>query len=71
MKYALKRGVVWLESLPIVDHIATILVLGVDGHLVAVPAPLLLAVSPLMKSILSEHLPSAYSQCFSLVIQKV
>ena len=64
MKYALKRDVVWLESLPIVDHFATIILTGDDGHLVEVTASLLLAVSPLMRSILSEHLPPAYSQCF-------
>ena len=64
MKYALKRDVVWLESLPIVDHFATIILTGDDGHLVEVTASLLLAVSSLMRSILSEHLPPAYSQCF-------
>ena len=64
MKYALKRDVVWLESIPIVDNIATILVLGVDGHLVAVPAPLLLAVSPLM----IEYLVRTSSFCLQSML---
>jgi len=68
MKCSLKRNVVWLESLPTADNVAaTILLLGGDGHLVPVPASLLLAVSPLVRSILAEHLPPAFNQsCISL-----
>ena len=68
MKCSLKRNVVWLESLPTADNVATtILLLGGDGHLVPVSASLLLAVSPLVRSILAEHLPPAFNQsCISL-----
>jgi len=62
MKYALKRDVVWLKCLPIADNVATILLLGGGGHVVPVPASLLLAVSPLVRNILDEHLPPAFSQ---------
>ena len=64
MKYVLRRDAVWLESLHTADHAVTLLLLGGDGHQVAVPAPLLLAASPLVRNILTDHLPPAYSQCF-------
>jgi len=64
MKYTLKRDIVWRESLLTADHAATLLLLGGDGHQVAVPAPLLLAASPLVRSILADHLPPTYSPCF-------
>jgi len=68
MKYSLtlKGTVVWLDYL-LTAEVATILLLGGDGHLVPVPASLLLAASPLVRSILAEHPPPASSQsCISL-----
>jgi len=68
MKHALtlKGNVVWLDYL-LTAEVATILLLGGDGHLVPVPASLLLAVSPLVRNILAEHFPPASSQsCISL-----
>ena len=63
MNLILKRDPVWLECLPTPDVSATLLILGGDGQQVAVPVPLLLAVSPVVRSILTEHLPPAYSPC--------
>ena len=64
MNLILKRDPVRLQCLPAPDaSAALILLLGGDGQQVAVPAPLLLAASPLVKSILTGHLPPAYSPC--------
>jgi len=60
----LKRDAVWLGSLPSPHAGPTLLLLGRDGQQVAVPAPLLLAASPLVRSILTGHLPPAYGPCF-------
>jgi len=64
MNYILKRDLVWLGSLPqITDASATVLLIGGNGHQVAVPASLLLAASPLVRNILTDHLPPSYSPC--------
>jgi len=60
----LKRNPVWLASLPVSATSATIVLLGKDEDQVAVPAPLLLAASPLARSVLADLLPPAYSQHF-------
>jgi len=64
MNFILKRDPVWLASLPSHNASPSLLLLGGDGQQVAVPAPLLLAVSPLVRSILTDLLPPAYSPCF-------
>jgi len=64
MNLKLKGDPVWFGSLPSPDASPTLLLLGGDGQQVAVPAPLLLAVSPLVRSILTDLLPPAYSPCF-------
>ena len=64
MNLILKHDPVWLGSLPSPDASTSLVLLGVDGHQVAVPAPLLLAVSPLVRNILSDLLPPAYCPCF-------
>ena len=61
MNYVLKRDPAWLGSLPTHDFGTDLLLLGGDGHQVAVPAALLLAVSPLVRSIFGNLLPPAYS----------
>jgi len=64
MDLILKRDPVWLQFLPTPDACATLLLLlGGNGQQVVVPAPLLLAASPVVRSILSDHLPPAYSLC--------
>jgi len=62
MNLILRRDPVWLRALPS-PNASTILLLGSDGQQVAVPATLLLAVSPLVRSILIGLLPPAYSPC--------
>jgi len=62
MNLILRRDPVWLGSLSLSTS-PTVLLLAGDGQQVAVPAPLLLAVSPLVRSILTELLPPAYSPC--------
>jgi len=64
MNLILKRDPVWLSSLPCPSTSPTLLLLGGDGQQVAVPAPLLLAVSPLVRSILKDIPPPAFSPCF-------
>ena len=64
MNLILKRDPVWLGSLTSPNASPTLLLLGGDGQQVAVPAHLLLAVSPLVRSILTDLLPPAYSPCF-------
>jgi len=64
MNLVLKRDPVWLGSLPSPNASPNLLLLGGDGQQVAVPATLLLAVSPLVRSILTDLLPPAYSPCF-------
>ena len=63
MNLILKRDPVWLGCLPSPNASPTLLLLGGDSQQVAVPAPLLLAVSPLVRSILAHLLPPAYSPC--------
>jgi len=63
MNLILKRDPVWLESLPSPNASPTLLLLGGDGQQVAVPAPLVLAASPLVRSILTDLPPPAYSPC--------
>ena len=62
MNLILRRDPVWLGSLSLCTS-PTVLLLAGDGQQVAVPAPLLLAVSPLVRSILTDLLPPAYSPC--------
>jgi len=65
MNVIFKRDPVWLESLPNPHASPTLLLLlGGDGQQVAVPAPVLLAASPLVRSILTDLLPPAYGPCF-------
>jgi len=62
-RLTLKRDPVWLDCLPTSDVSATLLLIGGDGQQVAVPVPLLLAVSPVVRRLLTDHLPPAYSPC--------
>ena len=64
LNFILKRDPVWLESLPPVESRTTIILLSGDGEEVAVPVPLLPAVSPLVQSILADPPLLAYSPCF-------
>ena len=64
MSYVLKRDAVWLESLPMSDTSGTIVLLSGDGCQVVVPAVLLLAASPLVRNMLTDHLPPIYSPIF-------
>jgi len=64
MNLILKHAPVWLGSVHPPDGRATLVLMGGDGHQVAVPAPLLLAVSPLVRSILRDLLPPPYCPCF-------
>ena len=64
MNLILKHDPVWLGLLRKPDDSPTLILIGDDGHQVAVPAPLLLAVSPLMRSILTDLLPPDYCPCF-------
>jgi len=67
MNLILKRHPVWLGSLPNPNASTSLLLSGGDGQHVPFPAPLLLAVSPLVRSILADLLPPAFSPCsFSL-----
>jgi len=63
MRINLQHKCAWLESLPTCNAKPNILLLSGDGQQVPVPAPLLLAASPLVRSILTGLLPPAYSQC--------
>jgi len=64
MNYILKLDPVWLQlPNPSPGPSASLFLLGGDGHQVEVPAPFLLAASPLVKNILTYHLPPAYSPC--------
>jgi len=56
-------GPVWLGSLPSPPASPTLLLLGGNGQQVAVPAPLILAVSPLVRSIFIDLLPPAFAPC--------
>ena len=53
---------IWPGSLSTPDC-SSILLLGGDRQQVAVPAAVLLAVSPLLRSILTDLLPPAFSPC--------
>ena len=66
MNLILRHDPVWLESLPTPDGSTTptLLLIGGDSRQVEVPAALLLAVSPLVRSILTDLLPPAYCLCF-------
>ena len=64
LNFILKRDPVWLESLPPVESRTTIILLSGDGEEVAVPVPLLPAVSPLVQSILADTPLLAFSPCF-------
>jgi len=64
MNCILKHDLKWLVSLPQnADRSATVLLIGGNGHQVAVPASILLATSTLVRNILTDLLPPAYSQC--------
>jgi len=63
MRINLQHKCAWLESLPTCNAKPNILLLSGDGQQVPVPAPLLLAASPLVRSILTGLLPPAYSLC--------
>jgi len=63
MNLILKRDPIWPGLLPLHRDTNSLLLLGGDGQQVGVPAALLLAVSPLLRSILTDLLPSAYSPC--------
>jgi len=63
MNLILKRDPVWLQCLPTIETSATLLLLGGDYQKVAVPAHLLLAASPLVRRILTDHLSPTYSPC--------
>jgi len=62
MTLIFRRDPIWIKSLSITDPSAIILLSG-DAKQVAVPACLLIAVSPLVRSIMSELLPPAFSPC--------
>jgi len=62
MNLTLRHDPVWLGSVHPPD--GSCILLGGDGHQVAVPAPFLLAVSPLVRSLLSDLLSPAYCPCF-------
>jgi hypothetical protein len=53
MNFILKRDYVWLGSFLSLNACPTLLILGGDGQQVAVPDTLLLAASPLLRSILT------------------
>ena len=64
MSLVLKRHPVWIEFLPQSDSSleSTVLLLGDDGCQVLVPGALLLAASPLVRSICAGHgIPPALS----------
>ena len=63
MSYVLSKTPAWLES-PVFSFShpgSEIVLLSGDGHQVRVPAVLLLSTSHLVRSLLSDHLPLAYS----------
>eukprot|EP00092_Neocalanus_flemingeri_P025837 GFUD01028004.1.p1 GENE.GFUD01028004.1~~GFUD01028004.1.p1 ORF type:complete len:319 (+),score=59.93 GFUD01028004.1:30-986(+) len=61
MSYLLKRDSTWFESVPLSDTSSVISLLSGDGRQVDVPAMLLLATSPLVRTILStDHAPPAF-----------
>eukprot|EP00092_Neocalanus_flemingeri_P016400 GFUD01017750.1.p1 GENE.GFUD01017750.1~~GFUD01017750.1.p1 ORF type:complete len:541 (+),score=124.83 GFUD01017750.1:44-1666(+) len=61
MSYLLKREPVWPDPFPLSNTTAVIKLLSGDGCQVAVPAALLLATSPLVRTLLStDHCPPAY-----------
>ena len=59
--FIIKRKVVWLQSLPMSEPSGTIILLCEDGSHVVVPAVLLLAASPFLRTIMSDQLPPLYS----------
>jgi len=59
--YVIKRDITWLESLQMQDKGETIVLLGADGCQSEVPAVLLLAVSPLVRRLLSNSLSSFFT----------
>ena len=63
MTLILKRNPVWMKLLLTADTSAFILLSG-DHRQVSVPASLLLAASPLLRSIMTDLLSPAYSPCF-------
>jgi hypothetical protein len=64
MNLILKHNPLWFGSLSTPDGSSTLVLLGDNGQQVTVPAVLLLAASPLVRSILRDLLPPAYSPCF-------
>jgi len=64
MNLILKHDPLWFGSLSTPDGSSTIVLLSGNGQLVTVPAVLLLAASPLVRSILADLLPPNYSFCF-------
>jgi len=65
--FIIKRDVVWIESLPTSDTSAKIGLHGKDGCQVVLPAVVLLATSPLVRSILTDHhFPVHSPLCLSL-----
>eukprot|EP00092_Neocalanus_flemingeri_P016399 GFUD01017749.1.p1 GENE.GFUD01017749.1~~GFUD01017749.1.p1 ORF type:complete len:482 (+),score=128.51 GFUD01017749.1:44-1489(+) len=61
MSYILKKEPVWPEPLPLSNTSAVVKLLSGDGCQIAVPAALLLATSPLVRTLLSaDHCPPAY-----------
>ena len=60
----LKRDPVWLASLHVEVISAPIILLGKDECQVAVPAPLLLGSSPLVRRVFADLLPPAFSPCY-------
>ena len=68
MNVIVKCDPVWLGSLPSPHASPSLLLLGGDGQQVAVLPPLLLAASPLLRSILTDLLPPAYGPCFLFLL---
>ena len=52
----------WLQSLPPADP-SELLFLDAAGHRVAVHVPVMIAASPLLKTILTDLMPPSYSLC--------
>ena len=65
--FIIKRDVAWIESLPTSDNSGKIELLGKDGCQVVFPAVVLLATSPLVRSILTDcQFPVHSHLCLSL-----